>query len=550
MTNTVLQPTIGLAMLIMLGFFLLLALRQRKNVTSLFKYHLYGDDLKENRFSGSLISTNASLSGAFLLILYYGFLYGPLIFPLVWSFWLITQLTSVWTIQRTHDVLEAHGGWHNNRATIHEFIGMVFKSSRARRYAGILSLCSYTGLIAAEIVLATHLLTYLFPNTPRIPLTTINFGPFGLIIVIMLSILVYNFLSGFRGTVQTDFSQAIIMALMIAAIGLFVIATFPTWWAQYTAIFSAPSKGLLPALLNPDHQGYVPFLSFALSNIFFWGLWWPGAMDQWQRCAAGKTRRLSLNSLWGTIGAIPVVYFGALTAVFLFAGVWLRVRTPDLAPTPELLRKLILDVHQWASAMGGSFVGLAMAAVVFLGLVCAAMSTIDSYVMTASQTFFVDIVNSNRGSTLKDLDAQDSDQLLLTQARAFTVFIPLMVTVCALAFALLSDVYSLIYFAFSFMFAILPPLFVGLIGKARPSASRACENSLLAGGISCVIGYMVIIVNLERALRANDAAAISRWYQLVYWWPAIVTVVGAVVLWIKWPRRDGMEAEADDRVVA
>ena len=68
-------------MILMLGFFLFLALRQAKHVTSLFNYHLYGDDL-QNRFTGSLISANASLSGAFILILYYGFLYGPWAFPL------------------------------------------------------------------------------------------------------------------------------------------------------------------------------------------------------------------------------------------------------------------------------------------------------------------------------------------------------------------------------------------------------------------------------------------------------------------------------------
>src|SRR5258707_12696874 len=130
MSNSALQPILGFGMLLMLGFFLFLALRQAKNVTSLFKYHLYGDDLKVNRFTGSLISTNASLSGAFVLILYYGFLYGPWAFLPVRSFWVITQGTSAWTINRTEAIMKAHGGWPSNRATLHEFIGLVFRSPR------------------------------------------------------------------------------------------------------------------------------------------------------------------------------------------------------------------------------------------------------------------------------------------------------------------------------------------------------------------------------------------------------------------------------------
>src|SRR5215468_4528954 len=115
-----LRPILGSGMLLMLGFFLFLALRQAKNVESLFNYHLYGDDLKENRFAGSLISTNASLSGAFVLILYYGFLYGPWAFVPVWLFWITTQATSMWTIRQTQVVMENYDRWFNNRATLHE----------------------------------------------------------------------------------------------------------------------------------------------------------------------------------------------------------------------------------------------------------------------------------------------------------------------------------------------------------------------------------------------------------------------------------------------
>ncbi|HXH92317.1 MAG TPA: hypothetical protein VNN25_12115 [Thermoanaerobaculia bacterium] len=533
-------------MLVMLVLFLYLALREAKNSTSLFRYHLFGDDLKENRFTGSLISTNASLSGAFVLILYYGFLYGPLAFPFVWSFWIITQLTSAWTINRTHAIMESHGGWTNNRATLHEFIGLVFDSPQSRRYAGLLSLISYLGLIAAEIVLATHLLEFVLPDNVRLPFSSLARGPFMVIAAVMLSILIYNVLSGFRGTVQTDYAQWLIISVMIVVVGIFVVAQWPFLWSKYTTIFNAPSNGLVAAFFNPDHQGYFPYASFVLSNIVFWGLWWPGAMDQWQRCAAARTRRLSLNNIWGTVGFISLISFGALTFVFLAAGVWLRVKAPDALPSPALLREVVSGVQQWASSDLGRFGGLTLCALTFWGLVCAAMSTIDSYVMTASQALFVDVAHPQQGTTLRELSDADVEKKLLAQARAFTIFIPLLVLVFAYVFSLVSDVYALIYFAFAFMFALLPPLFVGLMGWARPAARDACKRSLLAGGISTVLGYLVLLVGLERALRANDAGAIFKWYQGVYWWPTAVTLIGSIVLWFSWPRGKVTEVASND----
>jgi len=521
----------------MLALFLFLALRQARNVKSLFQYHLYGNDLKVNRFTGSLLATNSSLSGAFVLIIYYGFLYGPWVFPFVWVFWILTERTSAWTIDRTRATIERYGGWSKNRATLHQYIGLVFASPRARLYAGVLSLISYLGLISAEIVLAMHLLGYLFPRKLLVPHTNLEFGPFIVIVGIMLAILIYNVLSGFRGTVSTDFAQWIIISVMIAVLGIFVVAKRGVWWPQYPGLFSSPANGVVATLLNPDRQGYIPYISFLLSNIVFWGLWWPGAMDQWQRCAAAQTTEIPLDKKWGTAGAIPIFYFGVLSAVFVAAGVWLRVNLPNAAPSPEFLRTLVGNVQEWGVNSIGSIGGILLGAMAFWGLICAAMSTMDGYVMTASQTFFVDIANSKNGATLVDLSASDTNGNLLTRSRAYTIFIPFLVIALSILFTLASDVYALIYFSFAFMFALLPPLFAGLLGWGRPDARIACERSLLAGGISTIVGAVVIVLGLERALRLNDSVAIFGWYQAVYWWSTVVAVIGSLVLWLNWPKK-------------
>ena len=152
------------------------------------------------------------------------------------------------------------------------------------------------------------------------------------IIAVMLSILIYNVLSGFRGTVQTDFAQWIIMSIMLLIMAVFVVAKWPVWTSKYTTIFNAPAGGIVSAFFNPDGKGYIPYVSFCLSNIIFWGLWWRGAMDRVATLRCRTHPSSSLNSIWGTIGVIPVAYFGILTFVFLAPGVWLRVNQPDTPP--------------------------------------------------------------------------------------------------------------------------------------------------------------------------------------------------------------------------
>ena len=189
--------------------------------------------------------------------------------------------------------------------------------------------------------------------------------------------------------------------------------------------------------------------------------------------------------------------------------------------------------------MGGPVVGLGITAVCFWGLICAAMSTIDSYVMTASQSLFIDVVARPGNPLLTEISMADESGNALRQARAYTIAIPFLVIGLAFLFSFTSDIYALIYFAFSFMFALLPALFVGLKGWASPEAAPACERSLAAGGITAIAGFSFIILGLERALSANNPTSITLWYQAVYWWSTAVAAIGGLVLCIFWPRKTG-----------
>jgi len=537
-TTPYLPIVLTIGVIAMLLFFVVLAIREAKNTNSLHRFYLFGDDFKPPMFGATLIASNAGLSGAFVLILYYGYLYGLAAFPFVWAFWLLTQIASAATIRRVEAISKSRKSesFFRQSGTLHEFIADSFGSNQIRAYCGVLSCGAYIGLVACELVLASHILDFVFPKEPTIPFTTLPMRPFAFIVVVMLSIMVYNVLAGFRGVVQTDFAQWIIMSAMLVVICAFVFYRLGDISAKYSEVYSAPKDGLLQFMMNPDKQGVSAYMSFIASNLVFWGLWWPGAMDQWQRCAATHDIDSSLNKIWGTIGVIPTVYFAVLSFAFLGLGAWIRLSVPDTTLSPDLLKIAVGEVLHFGNETQWTLVGTLFCAVTLWGLICASMSTIDTYVISASHSLAVDVCLSQKG-TLREQSQSDTDGRSLKLARGITAIIPIGILIVATLFGMASDVYSFIYFSFSLMFAILPSLAVALSGRASQNNIVAAERSLVAGGVFAVSGYCFLLLPLlEYGLRNNHATTVFWSYQGIYWWPFLTSVVGSLVFGAYWLR--------------
>ncbi|MFO0415770.1 MAG: hypothetical protein ACK5Y6_00645 [Pseudomonadota bacterium] len=519
----------------MLSLFLFLSLREAKNASSLLRFFLYGDDFKPPLFSATLIAANAGLSGSCLLIMYYGYLYGLAVFPFVWLFWILTQIASAITVNRVESLTQSRAGnsWFGSSGTLHEFIGASFGCNDVKATCALLSCCSYVGLIACELVVASHILNMLFQNEPHIPFTHLPLRPFIFIAAVTLAIAVYNVRAGFRGVVQTDFVQWIIISLMVAVLCAVVLSQFDLIVSKYPANFSSTEDGIIQLVFNPDRQGVWGYVSFLISNIIFWGLWWPTAMDQWQRCAATKERSSSLSSFWGTVGVVPTLYFGVLSFAFVGIGTLIHITAPKSSLSPDLVRVAAGEVVAFGNTLYGPFIAAVLCAILIWGLICAAMSTIDTYIMSASHSIFPDFLARNRG-TLAEQSHSDGDLAALQTARRVTGVVPLIVICMAIIFGIASDVYAFVYFSFSFMFAILPPLIVSLCGVAHRYPPRTAVVSLAVGALFAIVGYsLALIPALEFGLRSNRPELVFWSYQGIYWWPILTALVGGSVFLVR-----------------
>jgi len=526
-----------LATALLLGTLTVLAFIEAKRTTTLVRFFLFGKGMRRRSFAATLIASNAGLSGAVVLILYYGFMYGLAVFPAVWLFWYLTQRASKWTIQKSEEVIAHQGGWFATLGTMHEFIGAMFESQTARRYAGLLSVLAYVGLVSCELLLAYESVKYFLSSNTAVPGTSLQIYPIAFIITVLLCIVVYCSMAGFRGVIQTDGLQFIVITIKIVVVGVFVLT-------DTSPIVPGTAARFTSDLLNPDGRGRGYYLSFIISNLFFWGLWCPGAMDQWQRCAAarfdgGAYDRVWADRVWGTVGIVPIIYFGVISLVFVLAGRWLALHMPpNTNITPDLLHNLSGAFDQWSISTLGKVSGGFFGALVPVGLVCAAMSTMDTYVVVATQSLFADVLQPRGAKNIVELSEMDSDGRLLAGARAVTIIVPLLIVATALTIAAISsDVYEFIYFSFSFMFASLPVLYAGLKGWASAAAKKAAEWSLLGGGIACMFGYPVIIALLHRAIADKLQHRTYLIYQLVYWWPVATSVIAGVILWARWPKK-------------
>lgn len=495
-------------------------IREKRRVDTLEQFFIFGEGFPKREFAATLVATNAGLASAFVLILYYGFFYGLAVFPWVWLFWLLTQVSSRYVIERVES--RFLGGWFAKGGTLHELIGDYYGSPRARAYAGTLSVLAYMGLISCEVVLAYELMKAVLAGMPELSFVHPSLVVFSFVVCIAI----YAALAGFRGVAKTDLLQLVFITLMLAAVSIFLMANWSEVRLKYPSIYAPLSSGFL----NPDRRGYGFYLSFLASNIIFWGAWWPVAMDQWQRCAAARSIQGALSPMWGTTGLIPTLFFGLISLVFVAAGCFLKLTlAPDVSPSPGLLADLASSVSQAESGGYPYPCAVLLYICILTGLIFAAISTIDTYLITATQSLCVDVLNSRRTNNLLELSQQDTDRSVLLQARRVTILLAAVVVLCASAIALLaSDIYEFIYASFSCQFAILPALYGALFG--RGFTARAAERSLLTGLLLSIVGGAVIIAMLETASKSGSESFIFWMYQIMYWWPIITGLIGCAVL--------------------
>ncbi|WP_303316979.1 hypothetical protein Q4Q34_03255 [Flavivirga abyssicola] len=518
------QLVIFVIILFPLFYFTYQSYRHRKKTNNLIRFFQYGEKFKVNRFFATMTASNSGMSGALFLIAIYGYFYGLGIVIWVISFWIATQVTYRY-VARKLTVNEGREFWQNN-TTLHEYLGSKYDEPKVRMFTGILSLISYCGLVAAEIILGYEIINSLMVGDEALLGTRLILPSFSIIVLIILLILSYASMSGFWSVVKTDIVQLGFILIMMVLIWVFISSNFSNILESYQSYYST---NIFEAIFNPDGSGVFNFLFFVvLMNIVFWGLWWPSAMDQWHRSAATRDFKNIANKKMGATGSLTISYFIFLSLTFVMVGVVLKTTIissgGEIAPLGYLMDGMSNHWSGWLRILILGFVAA--------GFMAAVISTIDSYIVVAVQSLISDFyITKREGLTLSEIDKdQSKSQFYLMWSRIAILIIGLLIIIIAILFSYLKDVFTAIYFSFSFMFIAVPFVFLSFNKKKMGSNNRgkAMLWSLTLGLLWCIITNIFIIVNIERLNRLNDLDNMLTWYNYLYANPFVTSVISIV----------------------
>ena len=464
--------------------FALKAWRERPGTCTLTRFFMFGEEVSNLSFLATLSASNTALGAVIVVFVLLGYLYGMGILPWVWGFWLATMFASRWCIRHIHNRYVDKG----NYVTLHEYLGYHFDSQKIRSTAAAISVLAYLGLFVCEFVVGYRIFSVVFRESRVV--FGINVAAFLTIFTITSVVAFYTSAAGFRAVLKTDTFQFLSILAMILAVWV-ALALF------FSPLFNAEVlKSFLTweALLNPEGSGHFKFLlTFVITNILFWGGWWPAAMDQWQRYAATQSNdAIAFHENFGTMGRITAIYFLFLTATFLAVGAAVRVVSPngfDGFPIEAFVQKLLF---------GSDVLGLFLAGVIFFGLVASMVSTLDTYAIVSVQSFLVDIkLASSSGISLTDADRDETTKnKTLLRSRKLIGWIPIAVVPVFFIVEVFSDPVVFVYGMFAIMFALIPSIgFAALGGTMRDG--RVASWSVGVAAFFAFVVTILIAINVE-----------------------------------------------------
>jgi len=275
----------------------------------------------------------------------------------------------------------------------------------------------------------------------------------GVIIATALAI-IFSYVAGIRSVAWTDSLQALFMIVSSTAIVMLLIyqmggfsGFFQSLENEHPQSLQVPGNGVFsfPAFLGMT----IPWFFFALSNPqVSQRLYMPASMTTLRKMLIGFL-------VFGFIYTLVAVIWG-YSAVILYPG----LESSDLA-TPTLLASGVIPP--------------VLSMIVMIGIMAAAISTIDSILLTLSSLFARDIYgNLNKNAT-------DEAQLKVGK------FVIPVIAILAFLFALLQlDLISVLSIASSAGLLVIVPSIIGTFFWKRGSAQGVIW-SVVGGGLVVII---------------------------------------------------------------
>ena len=280
--------------------------------------------------------------------------------------------------------------------------------------------------------------------------------PVGLVIATLLAI-VLSYIAGIRSVMWTDSLQALLMISASVLVTIVVIDQLGGFFGMFASI--AETK---PEMLQVPGSGLFSFKTMLGLTIpwFFFSISNPQVSQRlFMPKSLGALRRMLLLFLcFGLIYTIVAVLWG-----FAAFEAFPDLENADLAS---------------AALLGADFLPPALSIIVMIGILAAAISTIDSILLTLSSMLARDVYGGFSNG------ASDAAQLKIGR-----IVIPV-ISLIALAFASLKlSLISILSVAASSGLVVMVPAIVGAFFWKKGTAAGAL-SSILLGGLFVIVMYM------------------------------------------------------------
>ena len=323
-----------------------------------------------------------------------------------------------------------------------EMLGDRYNNKKVAMVVSIFSCLFLIPYSAVQLAGVGYLLQGMTNNA--IPFTT------GVIIATVLAV-VFSYIAGIRSVAWTDSLQALFMIISATLVVILIINGLGGLGGFFQTIETSK-----PELLTVPGNGFFSFLTFLGLTIpwFFFSLSNPQVSQRLFMPASLKSLRTMLMGflIFGFIYTIVSVVWG-FSAVALF---------PDLA-NADLATPKILSSELVPPILG---------AIVMVGIMAAAISTIDSILLTLSSLFARDVY----GNIKKD--SSDKSQLLVGK-----IIIPI-IAVLAYAFAQFNvNLIAVLSVASSAGLLVAVPAIIGAFFWKRGTAAGVITSVIVSGMI-------------------------------------------------------------------
>lgn len=280
--------------------------------------------------------------------------------------------------------------------------------------------------------------------------------PVGLVIATLLAI-VLSYIAGIRSVMWTDSLQALLMISASVLVTIVVISKLGGFFGMFDRI-----ADVKPEMLQVPGPGLFSFTTMLGLTIpwFFFSISNPQVSQRlfMPKSLSAMRRMLIIFLCFGLVYTLVAVLWG-FSAFLAFP----NLENPDLAS---------------AALLGADFLPPILAVIVMIGILAAAVSTIDSILLTLSSMLARDVYGGLSKET------HDATQLKIGR------FVIPVISLLALAFASLKlSLISILSVAASSGLVVMVPAIVGAFFWKRGTAAGALASVVL-GGLFVIIMYL------------------------------------------------------------